>query len=460
MEHGRHFVLTGGKVVTPEAVFEGAVEVRDGRIVRVGRFDGREAESAEIIPLHSAWVLPGLIDMHINDGVAILRNLSTPEEHAARLAEVSRGLINRGITGIFLATLAGPPESLRDYLEGLAIFRGRWKTEPSGTEICGVLIEGTFMNPDNCGAHNPEYIFPPDRKILDFLLEPGVARMVNIAPEYGDKALELISYVTERGLVAAAGHCKPTADQLSRAVDRGLKYFIHLLNGPTGSNTKAFYGGGTLEGALRDDRLAVELIVDLVHVDQPVLRDVISRKEARRVVAVSDSMFPSDSPEAEFEINGILGLIDRENNVISVVGRRAENGEVTEVAPPALETCDFSTLYGSAVNMDTVFPNTVSLLAAEQQGNFVRSHPALPLEEAVRQASLMCSTNPARITGLLDGSAGRKVGALKEGFEADIVVAEIAAGGWGVKFLPREVYLAGVPMLGRSGKAVGAAGGK
>jgi len=41
-----------------------------------------------------------------------------------------------------------------------------------------------------------------------------------------------------------------------------------------------------------------------------------------------------------------------------------------------------------------------------------------------------------------------------------IVLAEIACGGWGVKFLPREVYLAGVPMLGKSGKAVGAVGGK
>ena len=450
MSQDRHLVLTGARVVTPQSVFEGSIEIKDGRIVRVGKFSADQVSGARVEEFRSSYILPGLIDMHINDGLAILRRLSSAEEHAHRLSEVSRGLINRGVTGIFLATLAGPLKEIKTYLEGMALFASRWKEEPSGTEICGALVEGTFMNPENCGAHNPAYIYPPQRKILDSLIETGAVRMVNIAPEYGRDSLDLISYAVEQGLVAAAGHCKPTADQLARAVDRGLSYFIHLLNGPTGSSTKSFNGGGTLEGALRDDRLAVELIADLIHVAAPVLRDVIARKEPERVVAVSDSMFPSDAPEAEFEINGILGMIDRENNFISVVGRRDDQGKVLEKARPKLETCDHSTLYGSAVNMDTVFANIVRLLAGDMEGNFIRRHRGVPLDEAIRQAALMCATNPATITGLLDGSSGRKVGAVEAGFEADLVVAEIAAGGWGVKFSPREVYLAGRPMLGRS----------
>jgi N-acetylglucosamine-6-phosphate deacetylase len=450
MNQHSHLVITGARVVTPQSVFHGSIEIKDGRIVRVGNFSAEQTAGARALEFPSCYILPGLIDMHVNDGQSILLGLSSAEEHADRLADLSRGLINRGITGIFLATLAGPLKEIKNYLEGMALFNSRWKQALSGTEICGALVEGTFMNPDNCGAHNPAYIYRPERKILDSLIETGAVRVVNIAPEYGQDSLDLISYAVDRGLVAAAGHCKPTAEQLARAVDCGLSYFIHLLNGPTGSNTKAFNGGGTVEGALRDDRLAVELIADFVHVARPVLRDVIARKEPERVVTVSDSMFPSDAPEAEFEINGILGMVHRESNYISVVGRRDDQGRVRKTARSELETCDATTLYGSAVNMDTVFANVVSLLSTDMEGYFIRRHQGVSLDEAIRQAALMCATNPARVTGLLDGSVGRKVGAVEAGFEADLVVAEIEAGDQGVRFSPREVYLAGRPMLGRS----------
>ncbi|HUU28338.1 MAG TPA: amidohydrolase family protein [archaeon] len=445
----KHLVLTGCRLVTRDRVYEGSVEIKDGRIVRVGRFSHDEAPGAQVIELHSAYLLPGLIDMHINDGVALLRGLSTPEEHADRLAEVSAGLISYGITGVFMATLAAPLQEIRAYLEGMALFQDRWASQRLGTELCGAMLEGTFLNPDNCGAHNPANVFRPERKILDSLTENGVVRIVNIAPEYGDESLDLISYAVEQGLVAAAGHCKPTAEQLIRAVDRGLSYFIHLLNGPTGTNTKAFYGGGTLEGALREDRLTVELIVDFIHVQRPALRDIIARKEYSRLVAVSDIMFPTDAPEGEFEIGGIIGRMSKEKNYLTVVGQRDPEGRVVKIAPPKIQSCDFSTLYGSVIKMDRVFANMIELLTSDMEGNFVRRHQALPFEEAVRQAAIMCSTNPARVTGRLDGSWGRKVGALEEGFEADLVAAEIEKTPSGVKFRPKEVFLAGRPMLDR-----------
>ncbi|MFH1069516.1 MAG: amidohydrolase family protein, partial [Candidatus Glassbacteria bacterium] len=401
----------------------------------------------QVIELDGAWLLPGLVDLHTNDGVALLKKPDDPQWHVERLRQVSRAQAERGVTGLFLATLAAPLDQIRCYLEGMALFRERWRSERTGAEICGALVEGTFMNPDNCGAHNPEYIFRPDRRILDDLLETGALRLVNIAPEFGEASLELIEYAASRGVVVGAGHCKPTAEQLSRAVDRGLTYFIHLYNGPSGSNTKAFYGGGTLEGALRDDRLTVELIVDFVHVDRRVLRDTIARKQAQRVVAVSDVMFACDPPPGRFEINGIVGEIDSGAGCISVVGRRGRDGRINEIREPEAQTCDFNSLFGSTANMDTVFANTVQLLSCEMEGNFVRHHPALPLEEAIRQAALMCSTVPARVAGLDDGAAGRRVGAVREGWEADLVVAEIENVTGKVLFRPLEVYIAGQPML-------------
>ncbi len=442
MTEAGHFVLTGGKIVTPQGVVEGAVEVKNGKIIRTGRLKPKTGDGAEIVDTGGAYIMPGLIDMHINDGVALLNRISSPSAHADRLEKVSRDLVKLGVTGIFPATLAAPLDEIAGYLEGMAEFRRRWQDKPMGTELCGALVEGTFMNPANCGAQNPAYMFRPSREILDSMLASGVVRFVNIAPEFGDDSLDLIDYAVSKGLVAGAGHCKPTADQMTRAMDKGLSYFVHLLNGPTGSSTKSFDNGGTLQAALRDDRMSVELIVDLVHVDRRVVRDVISRKGAERVIAISDSMFPTDAPRDVFEINGVLGRVDHENNYIYVTGRRDSQGNVTEIPEPELKTCDASVLFGAIANMDDVFRNLVKILSVEMEGNWVRTHPAHPLDEAVRLASEMCSTVPARVSGMYDGSWGRRVGAVAEGFEADIVVAEVT-GGDGAVFTPKQVYVAG-----------------
>ncbi|MCE5269811.1 hypothetical protein LLH00_00830 [bacterium] len=277
MSEAKKIVLTGGRVVTPLGVVSANVEIGGGRILRVGDFPAAGGPGVTVVRLHDSYVLPGLIDMHINDGVSILRGLKTPEQHAARLAEVSRGLLPLGITGVFMATLASPLDELEAYLAGMDLFRERWKAAPMGTELCGALIEGTFMNPENHGAQNPDYMYPPSREVLDRLLAHPSVRMVNIAPEFGDTSLELIAYAAGRGVIPAAGHCKPTADQLGQAVERGLRYIVHMYNGPTGSSTKTFDGGGMLEGALRDDRVTAELIGDLVHVAPAVVRDAIGR---------------------------------------------------------------------------------------------------------------------------------------------------------------------------------------
>lgn len=449
MNQPKRIYLTGGRVVTPLGVVDATVEIADGRIVRVGDFVPAEGDNSLVMTLEDSYVLPGLIDMHINDGVSLLRRLKTADEHAQRLAEVSRGLIRLGITGVFMATLASPLDELDTYLEGMDLFRSRWADNPTGTELCGALVEGTFMNPENHGAQNPDYMFAPERGVLDRLLEHPVVRMVNIAPEFGDTSLELIEYTSSRGAIPAAGHCKPTARQLAMAADRGLKYIIHMYNGPTGSSTKSFDGGGMLEGALRDDRITAELIVDFVHVHPAVLRDCIGRKGIERTVAVSDVMFPVDAPGGEFELNGVLGRTDESGDFLCVTGRRGADGEVTPVVSPEIRASNVKVLFGAAINQDRVFANMIELFANDVEGNYVRCHQGLPLDEAVFLASRACSENPARLTGLYDGSAGRRVGAVATGFEADIIVADISLSDSGKAAVElRQAFLAGKPMLG------------
>ena len=70
----------------------------------------------------------------------------------------------------------------------------------------------------------------------------GSIRYVNVVPEHGDQALDLISYLAEQNVLVGAGHTGATADMYKRAVSQGLRIAVHFTNGPTGSSFKPFRG--------------------------------------------------------------------------------------------------------------------------------------------------------------------------------------------------------------------------
>src|SRR5690606_35117309 len=229
-----------------------------------------------------------------------------PETHAERVRAVCRHHAARGITGICLATLAAPLDEILAYLAGMAIVLD----EPRGSMdnvFLGGLVEGTFMNPEFHGAHNPDWVFPPDVDLLERFLATGAMRLLNVAPEMSDRAIDVIRRATSHGVVVGCGHAKPSAECLRRAIGAGLRYAIHLGNGPTGSSTKAFHDGGMLEETLRNDDVIATVIIDGYHVHPQLVRDFIERKGIERMIGVSDAGFALGPPKGEFEVFGIKG---------------------------------------------------------------------------------------------------------------------------------------------------------
>src|SRR3981189_3607358 len=58
-------ILTGGKVVSPDAVIDASVAIKDGKIIAVGGMDAMPAaiETVDVSGLH---ILPGAIDVHVH----------------------------------------------------------------------------------------------------------------------------------------------------------------------------------------------------------------------------------------------------------------------------------------------------------------------------------------------------------------------------------------------------------
>src|SRR6266536_2833164 len=86
-------VLTGGKVVSPDAVIDASVAIKDGKILSIGAADAmpRANETVDVTGMH---VLPGAIDVHVH-----FRDPGYPhkEDFASGTAAAAFG----GVTTIF-----------------------------------------------------------------------------------------------------------------------------------------------------------------------------------------------------------------------------------------------------------------------------------------------------------------------------------------------------------------------
>jgi dihydroorotase len=101
-------ILTGGKVVSPDAVIDAAVAIKDGKIVAVGAADAMPP-AKETLDLSGMHLLPGAIDVHVH-----FRDPGYPqkEDFASGTAAAAFG----GVTTIFdmpnTIPTVGTPEAL------------------------------------------------------------------------------------------------------------------------------------------------------------------------------------------------------------------------------------------------------------------------------------------------------------------------------------------------------------
>ena len=157
--------------------------------------------------------------------------------------------------------------------------------------IWGVHIEGPFLNetPGFIGAHPVQEACLADWDKMQKLLDAanGLTRIVTLAPER-DTNFDVTSKLADRGILVSAGHCDPTSEQLSAAIDAGLKMFTHLGNGcPMHLHRHDNIIQRTLALA---DKLWISFIADGVHVDFPALGNYLRLADDERTVIVSDAI--------------------------------------------------------------------------------------------------------------------------------------------------------------------------
>ena len=441
----RKTVILNGKVVFPEVVKFRNIVIEGGIITYVGDHPPID-EYDNVVDAKNKYILPGFIDIHSNGAVGFdisagLYNQESGDfviDKKAVMQGLSRALdyyLRKGTTKVVLSTIAGPVEQLEKSLN----FVNEYLQDQIGGNLCdvfaGLYIEGTFMKMEQYrGAQNPEYFYKPSIELFERLKRAAHdrIRVVNVPPEHDETGLEFIKYLVDNKITAAAGHTGATARQYERAVAKGLTLAVHFLNGPTGSSTKPFEGGGAVEAILRSDDVFVELIADGYHVSPAYVLDTIKRKGYRKSIIITDSMF----------LTGLDNIHDFE--MFGIKGKVSENREYLQVVESD------NTLFGSILTMNKAFSNVLTWLTRPLKGIWQPMHAPLDFDNALINTSRMCSQIPARLLGIYRPDERRVnqdlsdyTGSIEVGKKADIIIAEINENEKGYKLDIEKVFLKG-----------------
>ena len=183
--------------------------------------------------------------------------------------------------------------------------------------IAGIHLEGPYLARARCGAHNPNLLKSPTISEIQQLIGvgEGAIKMITVAPEL-ESALEVISYLASKKIIAAIGHSDGSYDDALKAVDAGASLVTHFSNGMS----KLKDGEKTFATALlHKTSIPLELIMDGHHVSREDIASIAS-VAGDRMVFVTDAMAAAGQPDGQYSI-GDLDVVVTES-----VARLKSNG--------------------------------------------------------------------------------------------------------------------------------------
>lgn len=304
-----------------------------------------ELASGDVFAGLNGRVLPGFVDIQVNGGFG-----HDFTEDPGTIWDVAARLPAYGVTAFLPTIISSPPSTAVKALEVLAAGP---PTGWVGAHPIGVHLEGPMISAVRRGTHLQSALIPPTETYLEEVLMAGTPRMVTLAPELPG-AEAVISALTRKGTIVAAGHSDATATEARGAFGWGVTHVTHLFNAMSGLAHRQ----PGLVAAVLDDRLVTAgLICDGLHVAPELVRLAWRVLGPDRLALVTDAMAASGVGDGSFQVGSVP---------VKVEGMEVRNPE--------------GRLAGSAATMDHVFRTMIDLTGC-----------------SLADAVAMSSTTPARI---------------------------------------------------------------
>ena len=317
---------------------------------------------------HGAYVLPGLIDLHIHGFGGFGPELGTPEA----LLKMSQALLEQGVTSFCPTLYCGQPADMENLLRALSPVVG----QETGARILGFHLEGPFISPQKPGVMKPQDIAPADVEVFKRLYEAAQGKItaMTLAPEVAN-IQPVIDFCKAHHILLQAGHTNATYDEMQQAKAWGITHVTHFCNALSPFHHRA---PGAIGAALMDNSFSCEVIADGFHVHPAIVSFLRRAKTADKIVLVTDALLPTEQKEPPFYANGEEVILEG-----GVWRRKADN-----------------VIAGSALTMLKGLKNLMAW--------------GYSLEDAAACAS----TNPAKLIGRTD------LGVIKEGAAADLLLLD------------------------------------
>ena len=321
------YTLYGRVVLCDRVIEDGAVSVSDSRIVYAGDRDAAPVCGEAVS--RGGTIMPGFVDIHCHAGGA-----TWFYEDAAACA----GYHLRHGTTTMCATL------YRDLgIDGILSAIERIKAEmKKNPVICGVHIEGPYLNPE-LGARSSGGDICADPAEYMPILDCGVLRHMTYAPEVRGTE-QLMRDLKSRGIKGSIGHSKASPDEVRRAMELGASNVTHIFDA-TGAAVSPTRWGGTIEAdfnvaALVCDGFTYEIICDRdgVHVRPEMAALVKKCAGVENIIGITDACGgDGDGEDVNFldgELNGSKLTMNRvAANFVSLGFTLPEAAAVTSLNP-------------------------------------------------------------------------------------------------------------------------------
>ena len=270
------------RILTPGGWIDGCVRADGGRIVYAGPDEALQGEYAD---LRGLYLAPGFIDIHTHGAGGHAFTGSTA-------GDVTGGCnfhLSHGTTSIMPTVSAGPVPVMEKALEDIREAARSPETLPV---ILGAHLEGPYLSPSQSGAQCTDYIKRPEREEYERIVSVygDIIGRWTYAPET-DPDGRFCRYITERGILASAGHTDASYEDMKTAAENGCRLVTHLYSCTSTVTRKGgFRIPGVIESAYLMDDVYAEIIADGRHLPPELVRLVFKIKGPRKVIAVTDSL--------------------------------------------------------------------------------------------------------------------------------------------------------------------------
>lgn len=356
------------RIVAETGILEsGSVLVEKGRITTVDEGVPAHAEGLEVIDGKGRLLIPGMIDVHIHGA----NGYDMMDGTVKSIQEVSKTCAATGCTSFLVTSISSKLEDLLRMIDNVKLVAG----EEQGAVIVGIHTEGPYLNVKRKGMQNEAFLRHPDKAEMENVIEQAGAllKMVTVAPELPG-GMELIFYLSGRGIIVAIAHSDATYDEATEAFRLGASHITHCFNGMRPIHHR---DPGLVVAAFEQPQVSLQAIVDNVHLHPAIVRLMHRVKGPDRMVLITDALQAMGLGDGEYRFGG---------HQVKVVGGVAQLAD--------------GTLASSTVTMNEALKNTVEL--------------GISLWDAVT----MASRTPANILGL------HQKGRIAPGADADLVLLD------------------------------------